>query len=72
MSLSSAKVHVFSGNTLLAVYNIPTNIAGTAWHVFDVDVSTGELITVNNFFSPVDSEHVTPNGGHISGDSSVG
>lgn len=49
MSYSGAKVTVYSGNTLLATYDIPTGQAGTIWHVFDFDPVTGRLIFVNEF-----------------------
>ena len=49
MSYSGAKVTVYSGNTLLATYDIPTGQAGTIWHVFDFDPVTGQLIFVNEF-----------------------
>ena len=49
MSNSDAKVSVFSGSTLLAVYDIPVNQPGTVWHVFDFDPVTGSLITFNEF-----------------------
>lgn len=51
MSNSGAKVSVYSGNTLLAVYDVPTNQEGTVWHVFDFDPVTGQVISVNEPFT---------------------
>ena len=56
MANSGAKITVYSGNTLLAIYDIPTNSMGTVWHVFDYDFETGRLITVNTFTTGTASE----------------
>lgn len=38
---SGAKVQVYEGDSLLAEYNVPTSLVGTAWHVFDF--TAGEI-----------------------------
>ena len=58
MSNSGAKVSVYSGNTLMAVYDIPTNQIGTVWHVFDFDPVSGRLIFVNEFSNQNDASLV--------------
>ena len=47
MSNSGAKVEVYKGEVLYASYNIPTNVVGNYWHVFDYDVETNKIISVN-------------------------
>ncbi|WP_418223306.1 carboxypeptidase regulatory-like domain-containing protein [Clostridium isatidis] len=49
LSNSGAKVEVYKENALLATYNIPTNISGVYWHVFDYDAATNRIIPVNEF-----------------------
>ncbi|MDV4149916.1 LPXTG cell wall anchor domain-containing protein [Clostridium sp. AL.422] len=53
MSNSGAKVDVYIGETLHATYNIPTNTAGTYWHVFDFDASTKVIKPINNFVDKI-------------------
>ena len=50
MALSSARVQVYSGNRLLATYNISVNSNGTVWHVFDYDAAAKRIIAVNEFY----------------------
>jgi len=38
---SGAKVQVYEGDSLIAEYNVPTSLVGTAWHVFDF--TAGEI-----------------------------
>ena len=47
LSNSGAKVKVYFGDTLYATYNVPTNVEGTAWHVFDFNAETQTLQAVN-------------------------
>jgi len=47
MSNSGAQVRVYSGETLIATFNILQNREGTCWHVFDYDAATGQLSFVN-------------------------
>lgn len=47
MSKSGAKVVIYNGNTLYATFNIPVNVGGTVWHVFDYDAQTGVITPVN-------------------------
>ena len=47
MSNSDAQVMLYQGNSLIAVFNIQTNRAGTYWHVFRFDAATGQVIHVN-------------------------
>ena len=51
LSNSGAIARVYSGNTLLATFNVPTNKVGTVWHVFDYDASTDTIKPVNDFYS---------------------
>lgn len=55
MSMSDAQVRVYSGDSLLATYNVPPNTPGTLWHVFDFDAATKTLIAVNQFSYESDS-----------------
>ncbi len=64
MSNSGATVSVYSGNTLLRVFNVPTNTVGTVWHVFDYDATTGTLVGVNEFFNQSDPGAVAPQTGN--------
>lgn len=54
MSESGAKVQLYSGDALIAVYNIPIGQSGTLWHVFDYDPSNNSLSAVNTFADVVD------------------
>lgn len=47
LSLSDAKVEIYNGNVKHAVFNVPTSIPGTVWHVFDYDAATGTITPVN-------------------------
>lgn len=47
MSNSGAYVQLYMGDRLYATYYIPVNKAGTVWHVFDIDASTGRITPVN-------------------------
>ena len=47
LSLSSAEVKVYRGNTLEATYKIPMDRVGTIWNVFDI--KNGEIVSVNTF-----------------------
>lgn len=49
LSLSSAQVKIYMGNTLVYTISIPTNQKGTLWHVFDYDAKSGQLKLVNEF-----------------------
>lgn len=49
LSSSGAQVRVYSGNQLVATYNVPLGVGGTLWHVFDYDVATDTLTAVNTF-----------------------
>lgn len=49
LSLSGAKVQVYSGSACVATFNIPTYKEGTVWHVFDYDAATDTIIPVNEF-----------------------
>ncbi len=49
LSSSQAQVRVYSGNQLIATYNVPLSREGTLWHVFDYDVATDTLTAVNTF-----------------------
>lgn len=47
MSLSGVQVRLYSGEVLVAVFNLPENRGGTLWHVFSYNASTGEVFAVN-------------------------
>lgn len=47
LSNSGAKVAVYIGNTLYGTYNVPRNVGGTVWHVFDFDASTRRITMFN-------------------------
>lgn len=40
MANSFAKVALYIDNQLYSVYNVPTNVKGNLWHVFDIDAAT--------------------------------
>lgn len=40
MSNSSATVKVYKGSSLLKTFNIPTNVGGTVWTVFELNGNT--------------------------------
>ncbi len=45
LSLSGANVKVYQGNDLLRTYNVPINIGGTVWDVFEI--KNGVINTLN-------------------------
>ena len=47
MSNSGARVAVYSGDSLVGLYYVPTNISGGVWHVFDYDPNNGAIIPIN-------------------------
>jgi hypothetical protein len=44
---SGAQVKLYSGDVLIATYNVPTNKDGTLWTVFTYDSNTQSITTVN-------------------------
>lgn len=46
LSYSNATVHVYGRNKLLASFEVPENIKGNCWHVFEID-ETHEIIPIN-------------------------
>lgn len=44
LSMSGAKVKLYCGNTLLATYNVPINVAGNIWNVFEIEGDTVQTI----------------------------
>lgn len=58
LSNSGAIVRVYSGNDLIATFNVPTNRIGTVWHVFDYDASTDTIKPINDFYSQYDCDLV--------------
>jgi len=46
MGQSGARVVVYSGNTALATFQVPTGF-GVNWYVFNIDGATGDIIPVN-------------------------
>lgn len=44
LSMSGAKVKLYCGNTLLATYNVPINVAGNVWNVFEIEGDTVRTI----------------------------
>lgn len=61
LSMSGAQVKVYSSNMLIATFNIPTNQAGTIWHVFDYDASSDSLTPVNTFANSDTPGDIRPN-----------
>lgn len=49
MSNSEVQVKLYSGESLIAMFNIPQNREGTLWHVFDYNAATDEFTYVNEF-----------------------
>ena len=47
MSNSNARVVVYSGESVVGIYHIPTNVQGNIWHVFDYDPDNNSLTPVN-------------------------
>lgn len=58
LSNSGAIAKVYSGNTLIATFNVPTNKDGTVWHVFDYNAGTDSITPVNSFYYQSDPEYV--------------
>jgi len=48
MSKSGAQVELYKGSVLLATYNMPTNVVGTLWTVFEIN---GDVVTPINTIS---------------------
>lgn len=61
MANSGATVQVYSGNALIATYEISTSSSGTVWHVFNYDPTTGQIIAVNAYSSQSNSGSVGAN-----------
>ena len=57
MANSGAKVSVYRGLELLKEFHVPSQ-TGTVWHVFDYNVSTDTLTTVNSFSSTGNAQQV--------------
>lgn len=49
LAQSGAQVKVYADNVQVAVYNVPTDKAGTLWHVFNYDAAAHRLTPVNTF-----------------------
>ena len=47
MSNSGAQVRLYSGDQLIATFNIQENRGGTLWHVFTYNAATNQVIRVN-------------------------
>lgn len=45
LSFSGAKAEVYCGDKLLKAYNVPIDIQGTTWNVFEI--FNGEVIDMN-------------------------
>ena len=56
LSLSGAVVRVYAGNNNIATYNVPMNVEGNVWHVFDITKSGLKL--VNEFYNESDPRKV--------------
>lgn len=57
MSNSGAQVKLYAGDALIATYNIPTDVTGTVWHVFNYDASTKRLIPINDMSNTIQSNN---------------
>ena len=57
MSNSEAKVVVYSGENVVGIFNVPIDVEGNLWHVFDYDSETGEITPVNTFSKIGSSEY---------------
>ncbi len=49
---SGAIVQVYAGDSMIGQYNVPTNLVGTTWHVFNF--SGGEISTASNAGSNIE------------------
>ena len=61
MANSGATVQVYSGNALIATYEVSASSSGTVWHVFDYDPTTGRIIAVNEYSHQSSPEYVGAN-----------
>ena len=53
LSMSGAKVQLYCGNALIATYNVPINVTGTVWNVFEIVDGTVRMInTMENNSQP--------------------
>ena len=57
MSNSGAQVKLYAGDALIATYNIPTDVPGTVWHVFNYDAATKRLIPINDIANTIQSSN---------------
>ena len=53
LSMSGAKVALYRGNALIATYNVPINVGGTVWNVFEID---GDAINALNTMEYISDE----------------
>lgn len=53
LSMSGAKVVLYRGNALIATYNVPINVGGTVWNVFEID---GDVINTLNTMEYISDE----------------
>ena len=67
LSKSSARVTIYNGKMLYATFNVPTNVEGTLWHVFDYDASTGVITPVNTMSYGSDPSNLNLSGVPIAG-----
>lgn len=58
MARSGAKVVVYMGDSIIATYYVPSNIAGTLWHVFDYNFDTATLTPINIVSYSSDYENI--------------
>ena len=58
LSNSGAIAKVYSGNVLIATFNVPTNKIGTVWHVFDYNAGTDKIEPINEFYSQSNCDYV--------------
>lgn len=49
LSLSGAKVVLYKGDTLLATYEVPVNVPGTVWNVFEIEGNMIRTINTMDF-----------------------
>ena len=49
LSNSGARVAVYSGDSLVAVFNTPIDVEGNLWHVFDYDPENGTIMPINTY-----------------------
>jgi len=61
MSNSSAQVYVYIGSSLIKTFEIPVDIQGNVWHVFDISPE-GELIPYNTVTRTTDESRDVLNG----------